>query len=330
MTTASKLAVTVLLIALTLATAAATAQEFSPAVVFDMGGKFDKSFNEAAYNGAERFKKDTGITYREFEVTNEAQREQALRNMARRGSQIVVGIGFSQASGIEKVAKEFPAIKFTIIDAVVDLPNVQSIVFKEHEGSFLVGMAAAMASKTGKVGFVGGMDIPLIRKFALGYDEGAKYVNPKIEIFQNMTGTTPAAWNDPTRGGELARSQFDRGADVVYAAAGATGLGVLQAAKDKGRLAIGVDSNQNHLHPGTILTSMVKRVDLAVYETLKSAKDGAWKPGLRNLGVAEGGVGYALDEHNRKLITPEMEKRLTQARADIIAGKIKVTDYMRK
>jgi basic membrane protein A and related proteins len=331
MTNASKLAVTVpLLVALTLTTVAVVAQEFSPAIVFDMGGKFDKSFNEAAYNGAERFKKEIGIAYREFEVTNEAQREQALRNMARRGSQIVVGIGFSQASGIEKVAKEFPAIKFTIIDAVVDLPNVQSIVFKEHEGSFLVGMAAAMASKTGKVGFVGGMDIPLIRKFALGYDEGAKYVNPKIEIFQNMTGTTPAAWNDPTRGGELARSQFDRGADVVYAAAGATGLGVLQAAKDKGRLAIGVDSNQNHLHPGTVLTSMVKRVDLAVYETFKSAKDGAWKPGLRHLGVAEGGVGYALDEHNRKLITPEMEKRLTQARSDIIAGKIKVTDYMKK
>jgi basic membrane protein A len=212
----------------------------------------------------------------------------------------------------------------------VDLPNVQSIVFKEHEGSFLVGMAAAMASKSGKVGFVGGMDIPLIRKFALGYDEGAKYVNPKIEIFQNMTGTTPAAWNDPTRGGELARGQFDRGADVVYAAAGATGLGVLQAAKDKGRLAIGVDSNQNQLHPGTILTSMVKRVDLAVYEAFKTTKDGTWKPGLRNLGVAEGGVGWALDQHNRSLITPEMERRLTQARADIIAGKIKITDYMKK
>ena len=181
---------------------------------------------------------------------------------------------------------------------------MQSIVFKEHEGSFLVGMAAAMASKTGKVGFVGGMDIPLIRKFALGYEEGAKYVNPKIEIFQNMTGTTPAAWNDPTRGGELARSQFDRGADVVYAAAGATGLGVLQAAKDKGRLAIGVDSNQNHLHPGTILTSMIKRVDLAVYEAFKTAKDGTWKAGVRNLGVAESGVGYSVDEHNRKLITP--------------------------
>ena len=306
------------------------AQEFAPAIVFDMGGKFDKSFNEAAYNGAERFKKETGIAYREFEVTAEAQREQALRNMARRGSQIIVGIGFAQASGMEKVAKEFPNLKFAIVDAVVDLPNVQSIVFKEHEGSFLVGMAAAMASKTGKVGFVGGMDIPLIRKFELGYEEGAKYVNPKIEVFQNMTGTTPTAWNDPTRGGELARSQFDRGVDVVYAAAGATGLGVLQAAKDKGKLAIGVDSNQNHIHPGTILTSMVKRVDLAVYDAFKTAKDGTWKPGIKNLGVAEGGVGYALDQYNRNLITPEMEKRLAQARADIVAGNIKVTDYMAK
>ncbi|HEY7542190.1 MAG TPA: BMP family ABC transporter substrate-binding protein [Methylomirabilota bacterium] len=306
------------------------AQELAPAVVFDMGGKFDKSFNEAAYAGAERFKKETGIAYREFEVTAEAQREQALRNMARRGSSITIGIGFSQASGVEKVAREFPNLKFAIVDAVVDLPNVQSIVFKEHEGSFLVGMAAAMASKTGKVGFVGGMDIPLIRRFALGYEEGAKYVNPKIEVFQNMTGTTPAAWNDPTRGGELARSQFDRGADVVYAAAGATGLGVLQAAKDKGRLAIGVDSNQDHIHPGTILTSMIKRVDLAVYETFKAARDGSWKPGVRSLGVAEGGVGYSIDQYNRSLISADMEKRLQQARADIVAGKIKVTDYMAK
>ena len=330
MTDPRRLIAAVLALTLTAVAGRATAQEFAPAIVFDMGGKFDKSFNEAAYNGAERFKKETGIAYREFEVTAEAQREQALRNMARRGSQIVVGVGFSQASGMEKVAKEFPAVKFAIVDAVVDLPNVQSIVFKEHEGSFLVGMAAAMASKTGKVGFVGGMDIPLIRKFALGYEEGARYVNPKIEVFQNMTGTTPAAWNDPTRGGELARSQFDRGADVVYAAAGATGLGVLQAAKDKGRLAIGVDSNQNHIQPGSVLTSMVKRVDLAVFEAFKTAKDGTWKSGVRNLGVAEGGVGYSLDQYNRGLITPEMERRLGQARADIVAGKIKVTDYMAK
>jgi basic membrane protein A len=330
MTDPRRLIAAVLALTLTAVAGRATAQEFAPAIVFDMGGKFDKSFNEGAYNGAERFKKETGIAYREFEVTAEAQREQALRNMARRGSQIVVGIGFSQASGMEKVAKEFPAVKFAIVDAVVDLPNVQSIVFKEHEGSFLVGMAAAMASKTGKVGFVGGMDIPLIRKFALCYEEGARYVNPKVEVFQNMTGTTPAAWNDPTRGGELARSQFDRGADVVYAAAGATGLGVLQAAKDKGRLAIGVDSNQNHIQPGSVLTSMVKRVDLAVFESFKAAKDGTWKAGVRNLGVAEGGVGYSLDQYNRGLITPEMERRLGQARADIVAGKIKVTDYMTK
>jgi basic membrane protein A len=323
---------TVAVLALTVMTLGGrvTAQEFAPAIVFDMGSKFDKSFNEAAYQGAERFKKETGIAYREFEVTAEAQREQILRNMARRGSQIIVAVGFSQASGMEKVAKEYPGLKFAIVDGVVDLPNVQSIVFKEHEGSFLVGMAAAMASKTGKVGFVGGMDIPLIRKFALGYEEGARYVNPKIEVFQNMTGTTSAAWNDPTRGGELARSQFDRGADVIYAAAGATGLGVLQAAKDKGRLAIGVDANQNYIHPGSILTSMVKRVDLAVYESFKTAKEGTWKAGLRNLGVAEGGVGYALDQHNRSLITPEMERRLGQARADIVAGKIKVTDFMAK
>ena len=324
------LVVAVLVAAVTAPAGRVAAQEFVPAIVFDMGGKFDKSFNEAAYVGAERFKKETAIAYREFEVTNEAQREQALRNMARRGSQVVVGIGFGQASGMERVAREFPNLKFAIVDAIVDLPNVQSIVFKEHEGSFLVGMAAAMASKTGKIGFVGGMDIPLIRRFALGYEEGAKYVNAKIEIYRNMTGTTPAAWNDPTRGGELARSQFDRGADVIYAAAGATGLGVLQAAKDKGRLAIGVDSNQNHIHPGSVLTSMIKRVDLAVYEAFKAAKDGTWKAGVRSLGVAEGGVGFSLDQHNRGLITAEMEKRLQQARADIVAGKIKVTDYMAK
>jgi basic membrane protein A len=324
------LVVAVLVAAVTAPAGHVAAQEFVPAIVFDMGGKFDKSFNEAAYAGAERFKKETAIAYREFEVTNEAQREQALRNMARRGSQVVVGIGFGQASGMERVAREFPNLKFAIVDAVVDLPNVQSIVFKEHEGSFLVGMAAAMASKTGKIGFVGGMDIPLIRRFALGYEEGAKYVSAKIEIYRNMTGTTPAAWNDPTRGGELARSQFDRGADVIYAAAGATGLGVLQAAKDKGRLAIGVDSNQNHIHPGSVLTSMIKRVDLAVYEAFKAARDGTWKAGVRSLGVAEGGVGFSLDQHNRGLITAEMEKRLQQARADIVAGKIKVTDYMAK
>ena len=306
----------------------AQAEDFMPAVVFDMGGKFDKSFNEAAFNGAEKFKADTGVEYRDFEVTNPSMREQALRNMARRGAQVVVAMGFAQAAAVETVAQEFPDTKFTLIDMVVDLPNVQSVIFKEHEGSFLVGMAAAMASQTGKVGFVGGMDIPLIRKFALGYVEGAKHVNPDIDIFQNMTGTTPSAWNDPTKGGELARSQFDRGADVVYAAAGGTGIGVYQAAKDAGKLAIGVDSNQNYIHPGTMLTSMIKRVDVAVYESFKAAQDGTWQGGIQILGLAEDGVGWALDEHNRSLISAEIEAAVEQARQDIIAGNIAVTDYM--
>jgi basic membrane protein A len=317
-------------VALASATAAAQQQSFQPAVIFDMGGKFDKSFNEAAYAGAERFKKETGIAYREFEVTNEGQREQALTNMVRRGASIVVSIGFAQRSAVEAVAKQNPNAKFAIIDAVVELPNVESIVFREHEGSFLVGVLAAMASKTGKVGFVGGMDIPLIRRFALGYEEGAKYINPKIEVLQNMTGTTPAAWRDPARGAELAKSQFDRGADVVYAAAGGTGLGVLQAAKDGGKLSIGVDSNQNHLQPGSVLTSMVKRVDNAVYNAFKEAKDGTFKPGVKVLGLKEDGVGYAVDDNNVKLITPAMQAKVEQAKADIIAGRIKVTDYMAK
>ena len=315
-------------LAFVMASGAAGAAEIKPAVVFDMGGKFDKSFNEGIYNGLEKFRKETGIAYREFEVTNETQREQALRRMAQRGSDPVIAVGFAQAPALEKVAREFPDTRFTIIDMVVDLPNVQSVVFKEHEGSFLVGVAAAMASKTGKVGFVGGMDIPLIRKFACGYEQGVLYANPDAEIFQNMTGTTPSAWNNPTKGGELARSQFDRGADVVYAAAGGTGIGVYQAAKDSGKLAIGVDSNQNYLHPGTMLTSMTKRVDVAAYNTFKTALDGTWKPGIQVLGLAEDGVGWALDEHNRDLVSAAMKAKVEQARTDIIAGQIKVHDYM--
>ena len=315
------------LAAATFAAGVASAQDFTPAVIFDMGGKFDKSFNEAAYNGAERFKQEAGIEYLEFEVTNESQRDQALRRMARRGANVVIAVGFSFATPLEQIAKEFPDTKFVIIDGVVEQPNVQSVVFKEHEGSFLVGMAAALASKTGKVGFVGGMDIPLIRNFAHGYQQGVKYINPDAEVFVNMTGTTPAAWNDPAKGAELAQSQFDRGADVVYAAAGGTGLGVLQAAADSGKLSIGVDSNQNYLHPGSVLTSMLKRVDVAVYNAFKDAKEGTLKTGTQNLGLAEEGVGYALDDNNRALITPEMEAKLEDAKAKIIGGELEVTDY---
>ena len=301
-------------------TAAAQAE---PAVIYDMGGKFDKAFNEAAYRGAEAWKKESGKSYLDFEISNATQREQAMRRMAERGANPIVGVGFSQGSAVEKVAKDFPKLQFAIIDSVVSLPNVQSIVFKEHEGSFLVGMLAAMASKTGKVGFVGGMDIPLIRKFQCGFEQGAKYANPKAEVSANMTGTTPAAWNDPARGAELAKGQFAKGVDVIFAAAGGTGMGVYQSAKDAGKLAIGVDSNQNHLHPGTMLTSMVKRVDVAVAQAFKGVT-----PGVTNLGLKENGVDYALDEHNARLVTADMKKKVDAAKADIIAGKIKVADYM--
>ena len=306
----------------------AFAGEVKPAVVYDMGGKFDKSFNEAAYAGAERFKSETGVEYRDFEIQNDSQREQALRNFARRGHNPVVGIGFSQAQALAKVAKEFPDTKFAIIDMVVDLPNVRSVVFKEHEGSYLVGMLAAMASKTGKVGFVGGMDIPLIRKFACGYVQGVKAINPDAEIYQNMTGNTGAAWNDPVKGGELAKSQFDRGADVVYHAAGGTGLGVLQAAADAGKLGIGVDSNQNGLHPGSVLTSMLKRVDNAVFKAFDDVRNDSWTAGFDVLGLAENGVGWALDDNNKGLVSDDMKAALDAASEKIMSGEIVVHDYM--
>ena len=310
------------------ATLAASAADATPAVVYDLGGKFDKSFNESAYTGAEKYKKDTGTEYRDFEIQNDSQREQGLRNFARRGMSPIVGIGFSYEQAIDKVAREFPDTHFGIVDAVVDLPNVRSILFKEHEGSYLVGVLAAMASKTGKVGFVGGMDIPLIRKFACGYVQGVKSVSPDIEVIQNMTGTTGAAWNDPVKGGELAKAQFDKGVDVVYHAAGGTGIGVLQAAADAGKLGIGVDSNQNGLHPGSVLTSMVKSVDVAVYKAFEDSAKGNWSAGVQALGLKEGGVDWAYDDNNKELITDDMKAAVEKAKQDIISGKVEVHDYM--
>jgi basic membrane protein A len=316
-------------VAALLATAAAVqAQDATPAVIFDLGGKFDRSFNQASYEGAERFKTETGIEYEEFELQNDAQREQALRRFAERGHNPVIVTGFSYGSAMETVAPEFPDTDFVIIDMVVEEPNVRSVVFNEHEGSYLVGVLAAMASQTGKVGFVGGMDIPLIRKFACGYVQGVKDTNPDAEVFQNMTGTTGAAWNDPVKGGELAKSQIDRGADVIYHAAGGTGVGVLQAAADAGKLGIGVDSNQNYMHPGHVLTSMLKRVDNAVYDAMMDVHNDAWSSGIEVLGLGQDGVGYAVDENNEALITPEMQEAVEAAKAKIISGEITVHDYM--
>lgn len=306
----------------------ALANDISPAVIYDKAGKNDKSFNEAVYNGILKFTKDTDIKVREVEPTNETQVGQGLSKLAKRKSSPIVAVGFSMANAVETAAKEHPETKFTIIDMVVEQPNVQSVVFAEHEGSFLVGALAAMKSSSAKVGFIGGMDIPLIRKFACGFEQGAMYQNGKAEVMTNMIGSTGAAFNNPSKGGELAKSQFDKGADVVFAAAGGSGAGVYQAAKDLGKFAIGVDSNQNHLQPGTMLTSMVKKVGDAAYASFMDAKNGEWKPEVKVMDLKAGGVDWALDEHNRDLITPEMEKRMGELKALIVSGHIKVHDYM--
>jgi basic membrane protein A len=313
--------------ALAISATAAFAADDKPAIVFDIGGKFDKSFNESMFNGAEKFKAETSVAYGEFEIANEAQREQAIRNFADQGFSPIIAAGFAQAAAVEKVAKEYPELKFAIIDMVVDLPNVQSIVFNEHEGSYLVGMLAGMSTKSGTVSFVGGMDIPLIRKFACGYVQGVKAAKADAKVIQNMTGDTGAAWNDPVKGGEITKGQISQGSDVVYAAAGATGLGVLKAAAEAKILSVGVDANQNYLYPGQVLSSMLKRVDVAVYNVMKDGVDG-FKPGIHALGLAQDGVGYALDEHNRSLVTADMQAKVDAAKADIIAGKIQVHDYM--
>ncbi len=309
-----------------LAAASVHAADPKLAVIYDAGGKFDKSFNQSASEGAERFKKETHIGYIEVQVANDTQTEQVLRNLARKKVDLIAAIGFVQSQAVQNIAKEFPNTKFVLIDGVASGNNVSSVLFKEQEGSYLVGVAAAMATKSKKIGFIGGMDIPLIRAFSCGYAQGAKAVDSKIEVTQNIVGSTATAWNDPAKGGELARAQFERGVDVLFAAAGGSGMGALQAAKEKGKLAIGVDSNQNYMHPGTMLTSMTKRVDQAIYDSFMQIKNGTGKAGIINKGLKEGGVDWALDQDNRKLITAEIEKRVNTAKQDIISGKIKVID----
>ena len=304
----------------------ATAALAEPALIFDLGGKFDKSFNEAAHNGAQRWAEETGGKYREIELQSEAQREQALRRFAESGANPVVTMGFAMADALSVVAPDYPETKFVAVDVTwLDAPNIRQIGFAEHEGSYLVGMMAAMASKSGTVGFIGGMDIPLIRHFGCGYAQGAKAVNPDVKIIANMTGTTPSAWNDPVKGSELTKSQISQGADVIYAAAGGTGVGVLQTAADENILSIGVDSNQNYLHPGKVLTSMLKRVDVAVYDAMKAGAD--VETGVFTLGLAEEGVGYALDDNNAPLVSDEMKSAVDAARQQIIDGKLEVVAY---
>jgi len=297
-----------------------------PALIYDGGGKFDKSFNEAAYNGAEKYKAEGG-SYSDLEINGDAQREQAIRQFASKGFSPIVVPGFSWATALTTVAAEFPETHFVIIDSVVDLPNVRSVVFKEQEGSYLVGILAAMASKSGKIGVIPAFNFDLLEAFACGYKQGAKSVKPDVEVLETYVGAGFEAFNDPVKATEVAKSQIDQGVDVLYQVSGGSGAGVLQAAADAGVLGIGVDSNQNYLHPGNVLTSMLKRVDVATYNAFTDEKNGKFTPGTIVLGLAEEGVGAAFDDNNAKLITPEMKAAVDKATADIVSGAVKVHDF---
>ncbi|HZS08084.1 MAG TPA: BMP family ABC transporter substrate-binding protein [Blastocatellia bacterium] len=310
--------------------AAEAAGKIKVGIVFDIGGKDDRSFNSAAWEGVKRARKELPVIVRDAEPGDPTSIEPALRAFAQFGYDLIIGVGFAQGPIIEQVAADYPKTHFAIVDFVVDKPNVAGLVFKEHEGSFLVGMIAASTTKTNTLGFVGGMDIPLIHKFLTGYEEGAKYVNPNIRVIPNFVGITDAAWNNPGKGRELANSQIEQGADIVFQAAGNSGLGVFDAAEGYKRFAIGVDSNQNWIKPGFVLTSMVKRVDNAVFSVVKDLVEGKFKGGPHVYGLDNDGVGYAIDDYNKALIPQAVIEKIEQAKRDIISGRIKVTDAMAK
>ncbi|HEV8238445.1 MAG TPA: BMP family ABC transporter substrate-binding protein [Thermoanaerobaculia bacterium] len=297
-------------------------------IVFDSGGKDDRSFNAAAFRGVTRAAKDFPIVLRDAEPGDPASLEPAMRAFAEVHYDLVIGIGFAQTPIVESVAKDYPNVRFAIVDGVSQLPNVASLIFKEHEGSYLVGMIAARKSQTGILGFVGGMDVPLIHKFETGYEEGARAANPKVKVIQNYVGVTESAWNNPGKGKELALAQYGKGADVVFAAAGNSGLGVFDAAEQSDKFVIGVDSNQNWVKPGHVLTSMVKRVDNAVYQIIGDLVAGKFQGGIHVYGLEDGGIGYAMDQYNAKLVPPQVLAEVEAAKQRIIRGEIKVTDAM--
>lgn len=329
-------------------------------IVFDIGGKDDRSFNAAAWVGvkcAETGNQPDGqpckdaegnnkpafnILLRDVEPGNPTSIEPAMRAFAERGFDLVIGVGFAQGPIMQSVAQDYPNIHFAIIDGVIfeadgktPKANVASLVFKEHEGSYLVGLIAGMTSKTGIVGFIGGMDIGLIHRFEGGYEQGAKAANPNIQVIQNYVGVTDAAWNNPGKGKEIALAQISKGADVIFTAAGNSGLGAFDAVEQAGtangratHFVIGVDSNQNMVKPGFVLTSMIKRVDNAVYDIVKNVVEGKFKGGFHEFGLDSDGVGYVMDSHNQNLVSPEAIKASEEAKKKIINKEITVIDRM--
>ena len=301
------------------------AKAFRVGLVFDVGGKGDQSFNDSAYAGVLRARDELGIEFTDFEPGQDADRETGLRKLAARGYDVVIGVGFLFADAVRAVATDYPDVQFILVDGRVDdLPNVASMIFREQEGSFLVGALAARTSETGTIGFVGGMDVPLIHRFEAGYRAGAKHERPETEVLIGYAGVRPEAFADPVRGKEIALSQIARGADVIFHASGVTGLGVIEACRQRGKYAIGVDANQNGVAPGTVLTSMIKRVDIAIWRLIRDAVEGRFRGGLVEFGLREGGVGWALDEHNDALVPPAARERLDALADSIATGAIVV------
>jgi len=296
-------------------------------LVFDIGGRGDKSFNDAAYAGLERARQDFGIEFQTLETGEGADREAQMRQLAAGGSQLVFGVGFLFTDDIKALAQEFPDVKFACVDYTVTpgetLPaNLAALKFKEEEGSFLVGALAALLSKTGTVGFVGGMEIPLIKKFEAGYRAGVAAVRPDAKVIAKYAGTTGTAFKDPTKGKELALSEYHQGADIIYHASGSTGLGVFEAGRELKKLAIGVDSDQYDSAPGVVLTSMIKRVDTAVYDCVRETKEGRFTSGVHVFGLKEKGVGWVYDERNKPQIPDPIKAAVDSLEAEIVAGRI--------
>jgi basic membrane protein A len=303
-------------------------------IVFDVGGRGDKSFNDGAYEGAMRAQRDLGASVRFIEPGEGSDREAGLRLLAAEGMDLVVGVGFIFTDDLTLLAREYPKVNFAGVDLAVATdasgnpipppPNLAALKFREEQGSFLVGALAAMVGRSKRVGFVGGMDVPLIHKFEAGYRAGVRHVCPDCTVSAQYAGVTPEAFRNPGRGKELALSQYQQGVNVIYHASGSTGLGVFEAARQTGKLAIGVDADQYAEAPGHILTSMVKGVDAAVYDAVRRVKEGTFRGGIFQFGLKEQGVGYVYDANNRALIPDSVRTKLEELRADIISGRIQV------
>lgn len=301
-------------------------QPIKVGLVLDKGGKDDKSFNASAYRGAKLAKEKLGIHLKVLECSNDSALTPSLRTFAQHGYDLVVGIGVVQKSPLEEVARAFPQTHFLLVDAESSLPNVRSILFKEHEGSYLVGLIAALTSKTKKVGFIGGMDIPLIRRFQLGFRAGAQSI-ASTQVTSHYIGSSSDAWRNPSRAKELALLQFSEQVDVIFCAAGSSCMGVFDAADEKQRFAIGVDSNQNWVKPGRILTSMVKAVDEAVFQSIQQEAQNLFQAGVFSLGLRENAISFSVDSHNRSVLDPIIENKALSARTAIIEGLVVVPDY---